>query len=455
MIPESVTSEEARAIAEKTYIFAYPMLENYKTMYNQAIDKESNTYRTPLNHFNHARELLGADFTEVVSPNNDTLYSMSWLDLRTEPIVFNVPIVPDNRYYSFQLVDAFTFDWAYMGTRTTGSNGGTYIIAGPDWAGQKPEGIDEVFQADSEFVFLLGRTAVNGEEDLPNVRMLQDQYTLAPLSAYLGKPEPTPAPKLDFPAWDDNKKTSADFISYLNFLLTTVNLYQKARALIKKSAAIGVEAGQPFDANKMEPAIREGVATGVADGIEKIKAKAISIAKPINGWNLLTDAFGSREKMEDKDLTRAAAAMIGLYGNITAEAYYPLGTMDANGQPLDASTHDYVLRLEKDRIPPVDSFWSFTLYKFPEKLFADNPIDRYSIGDRTNGLKYEEDGSLVIYISHESPGEDRESNWLPAPDGPFYLICRLYLPKPEALADPPYAPPPLNAMEKGAVSKAA
>ena len=450
-----MTPDEARAVAEKAYIFAYPMMENYKTMYNQAVNKQSKSYRAPFNRFCHMRKLLMADFTDVVSPNNDTLYSMGWLDLRTEPIVLSVPLVPDNRYFSFQFIDAFTFDWAYVGKRTTGSNGGTYLIAGPGWKEQKPEGIDEVLKSYSQFVYLLGRTAVTNEQDLPNVHALQDQYALAPLSKFTGETEPPPAPKLDFPAWDDKKETSADFIGYLNFLLATVELYPKAQRLIDNSAGIGVGPGEPFDVANLGPAMSKAIQAGAAAGLKKIEAAVKTHAKPVNGWNLSIDMFGTREIMEDKDLIRAGAAMIGLYGNIPQEAYYQMGTVDGSGQPLDGAEHDYMLRFNKDQLPPVNAFWSFSIYKLPEKLFAANPINRYAIGDRTEGVEYGKDGSLIIYISDESPGKDKESNWLPSPSGPFYLASRMYLPKPEAIGASPYAPPALSAMEKGSLSEAA
>ena len=452
---DSIRPDEAKAIAETAYVFAYPMMESYKTMYNQTINKQSNTYRAPFNQLHSLRELATSDFTDVVSPNNDTLYTMGWLDLRTEPVVLSVPAVPDNRYYSFQFIDAFTFDWAYVSERTTGSNGGTYLIRGPDQKEQTHEGFDEVFTSISQFVLTIGRTAVKDVQDQPIVHALQDQYALLPLSTFMGEAAPPRASRIDFPAWDDKRETSADFIGYLNFLLSTVELYPKAQPLIDESAKIGVGAGRHFNAADLEPDILEAVDAGVKEGHKRIETNSRQLSNPVNGWNLMTDVFGTREMMEDKDLTRASAAMIGLFGNISQEAYYPMSSVDSNGQQLDGSRHDYVLHFTEDQLPPVNAFWSFSLYKLPEKQFTANPIDRYSIGDRTEGLEYGDDGSLTIYVSDKSPGKEREANWLPAPNGQFYLVGRLYLPKAEAIDASPYAPPAVRAMEKNSISKAA
>lgn len=439
-----VTPAEATTLAQRAYVLAYPMMENYKTMYGHAVDEYSAQPPTPFNQFFNFTELIGPDFTEIVSPNNDTLYSKAFLDLRAEPIVLSVPPVPDQRYFSFQFVDMCTFNFAYVGARTTGFEGGRFLIAGPDFKEPKPKGISQVMRSDSQFIFLLGRTGVSSQADIPNALALQEQYHLTPLSTFLGESAPAAAPKLDFPVWNAEKAKSADFITYFNFLLQFVSMDPKAETFLDEFAGIGIGPGRPFDASNLDPAMRNAIEAGVTASHEKIEAKSKNLAKQENGWNLTAGIFGTREMMEGKDLLRAAAAMIGLYGNTLEEAYYPISMVDGSGEPLDASKHDYVLRFDKDRMPEVNAFWSLTMYGLPEKLLVANPANRYSIGSRTAKLEFGDDGSLTFYIQDKSPGGTQASNWLPAPSGPFYVVLRMYWPKTEAIGDPPYAPPPVE-----------
>jgi len=423
------TPEEAGTIAEEAYIFAYPMLENYKTMYAQAVDKSSPAYRATFNEIYHMSNLLDADFTEVVTPNNDTFYDFIWLDLRSEPQVLSVPEIPPDRYYAFQLIDMFTHNFGYVGSRATGSQAGNYLIAGPDWLGETPDGINGVFQSEGQFVLALGRTQVNGEDDAPAVREIQAKYTVTPLSNFLGQEEPSSAPVLDFPPYDEKRAGSADFIGYLNFLLGQLKPDTSEKEMLARFEKIGIQAGVDFDAEDLDPAIRQAIDQGVASALTKIKGNIPTLGEIKNGWMMNMGIFGNRNEMKGKYLTRASAAMIGLYGNTHYEAFYPVCQVDDKGEPLDGSKHRYVLHFTKDNIPAVRGFWSTTIYRLPEKLFVPNPINRYSIGDRTAGLRYGRDGSLRIYLQKEPPGGSTRANWLPAPDGPFYLVCRLYWPK--------------------------
>ncbi len=425
-----MTKEEARNIAEEAYIFAYPMLENYKTMYGQAVDENSGAYLAPFNKFFHFQHLLGPEFTQIVAPNNDTLYSMSWLDLGTEPLILSLPDFGD-RYFVVQMVDMYTHNIEYIGARTTGFQGGTFLIAGPGWDGEVPDGLDGVRRSESRFVFLLERTAVSGPDDVPAVLDLQAQFNLTPLSEYLGRPAPLPAPTPDFPPYDAEKAESIEFIGYFNFLMQYAEIHPSEKELFERFAKIGIGPGLPFDAEALDPEIRQAIAEGVASGMEKIKEASLKVGREVNNWTLIGEGFGYRSMMQGKYLLRAAAGLRGLYGNNPDEAYNFMGTKDADGDPLDAAKHNYFLHFETP--PPVRAFWSISMYKLPETLFVENPIKRYTIGDRTPGLRYNEDGSLDVYIQHESPGPDKESNWLPAPDGPFMLGLRIYWPKPEIL----------------------
>jgi len=421
----------AKQIAEEAYIFAFSMLENYKTMYVQAVNEKLPTFRAPFNQFAHMRFLLGPEFTEVVGPNNDTLYSLAWLDLGTEPIVFGVPDVPGERYYVIQIVDMYTFNVEYIGARTTGYQAGKYLLTGPGWDGPTPEGIDGVRRTEGRYLFLLGRTAVTGAEDVPEVNALQDQYTLTPLSAYLGKPAPEPAPVPDFPPYDPEKATSIDFIKTFNFLLGQLEPGPDERPLLEKWAKIGVQPGQPFDAESLAPEVRKAVAEGVAAAHDRIKAESLRVGRQVNNWTLIGEGFGYRSMVGGKDLLRAAANMVGIYGNNPEEAYNFSGALDSDGEPLDASKHNYILKFGTP--PPANAFWSITMYKLPVPLFIANPINRYSIGDRTPGFRPDPDGLVTIYLQHQSPGADKESNWLPAPDGLFALALRIYWPEQDVL----------------------
>jgi hypothetical protein len=437
----NLTPQEAKEIAEEAYVFAFSMLEHYKTMYVQAVNANLPTYRAPFNRFSHMRQLLGPEFTEVVGPNNDTLYSLAWLDLGTEPIVLSLPDFPDERYYVIQIIDMYAFNLEYIGARATGYQAAKYLFAGPGWDGPKPDGVDGLRRTEGRYLMLLGRTAVAGPEDVPAISALQDQFSLTPLSAYLGKPASQAVSTPDFPPYDPEKAASISFIGYFNFLLGQLDPGPDELPLLERWAKIGVQPGKAFDAEKLAPEVREAVAEGVAAAHEKIKSESVRVGRNVNNWTLFAEGFGYRSMVGGKDLMRAAANMVGIYGNNPEEAYNFTATKDGNGEPLDASKHNYVIHFETP--PPVKAFWSVTMYKLPTVLFVANPIKRYSIGDRTPGFKLGADGSVTIYIQHESPGSDKESNWLPAPDGPFALALRIYWPE-QAILDGKWEPAPIK-----------
>ncbi|MGD8607679.1 MAG: DUF1254 domain-containing protein [Myxococcales bacterium] len=445
-----VTPDDATAIAEEAYIYAYPMMESYRTLYVQAIDRTGPGYRGPFNELTHERELLGPQFEDIVRPNNDTLYSMAWLDLRAQPIVLSVPAVED-RYYSVQLIDMFTHNFAYIGTRTTGTAAGRYVIAGPGWKDSKPDGTDAVLRSESHFVYCIIRTEVRGPGDLSAVAALQDRYRLTPLNVFLGYSNAPAAPGITFPSYVARKVQSAAFIDLFDFLLTQVVVVPRERELMERFALIGIEPGALSASLSLSPELRHAIDAGVGQGIMAItnaaqhpESVAGVIVRSKGGWSGIDGLFGNGESMRGKYLARAVAAMVGLYGNDFEEAYYPMADADESGEPLDGSQHRYVIHFERNQIPPVNGFWSLTMYGLPDQLMVENPIHRYSIGDRSD-LRYGADGSLTIYVQHGAPGSSERSNWLPAPDGPFSLQLRMYLPKSEA-SDPLYLPPPVRAV---------
>jgi hypothetical protein len=423
------------------------MFENYRTMYVQAIDRGAPGYRAPFNQFHHATELLGPEFADVVRPNNDTMYSFAWLDLRAQPVVITVPKVED-RYYSVQLIDMFTHNFGYIGTRATGGEAGSFVVAGPEWQGSKPSAANGVFRSESGFVYCIIRTEARGPNDVDDVRQIQKGYSLTPMNVFMGHRNEPAAAGITFPIYDSERVKSAAFIDLLNFLLSQVSAPSEA-ALMERFSRIGIRAGAIAASMDLAPDMRAAIDAGVGQAIIAIQGAlddptsldGIDVRSQ-GGWEGMTGLFGDGPEMRTKYLVRAAAAMFGLYGNDAIEAYYPVGNRDADGNVLDGSTHAYVMRFEKDELPEVDAFWSMTMYSLPKQLMVENPIDRYSIGDRSN-LRYAKDGSLTIYIQTESPGKKRESNWLPAPAGPFSVQFRMYLPA-AAMLDPLYLPPPVE-----------
>ncbi len=438
-----ISPEEAKQIAEEAYIFAYPMLDNYKMMFAQAIYKQSPAYEAPFNQFKYLSILRGPEYTTIVRPNNDTFYSIVWLDLRAEPIIIQVPAIQDKRYYAFQLIDLYTHNFDYIGTRATGFDAGTFMIAAANWQGEKPESVKQVIRTGSNFAVALGRTQVYGPDDVEAVIAVQKGFKAMPLSQFMGTDAPAPAESIDFPVWNPKQFKSAGFISYLNFLLGQLKLHPSESELFERFLKIGIGPDEAFDPGKVEPEMLAAIEAGVGDALLKIEEKTKTLGEQNNGWMQISGVFGAREAMQGKYLTRAAAASFGLWGNTLEEAFYPACSLDADDEALDTSKYNYVLHFEADQLPPVKAFWSLSMYKLPEQLFIENPINRYVISSATKGLKYGDDGSLTVNLQHESPGAEAESNWLPAPDGPFSLQARLYWPEPEAL-DPLYVLPPVR-----------
>jgi len=422
----ALSPAEARAIAKEAWLYAYAPLQGYQTLWNQTQNKAFPGYVGGFNQFRHyARSATPAD-TDIVTPNNDTPYSWAWLDLRAEPIVLTLPAVPAPRYYVNQWFDLYTHNFAYTGVRSTGRQAGTYLLAGPRWNGTVPKSITGVFRAETDFVGTLTRTQLNGPADIPALQALQAQYTLTPLSRFTGTAAPAAAPAVAWPIWDANKAEGIGFISYLNALLPFMPTVPSERQMMVRFARIGIGPGVPFDPAQLDPSIRAAMEDGVASAAQELKAKALTQTSS-QGF------FGTRQELGPDYLTfRAMGAMLGIYGNSSEEAFYASQQTGPDGKVLEGRKR-WVMRFEPSQLPPVTEFWSITMYKLPERLLVENPLNRYSIGDRTPGLKLGGDGSLEIYIQNENPGPDKASNWLPAPAGPFFFVARLYGPKSSVL----------------------
>ena len=431
----ALTPAEARAIAKEAWLYAYAPVQGYQTMYNQTQNKDFPGYVGGFNRFRHyARSATPAD-KDIVTPNNDTPYSWAWLDLRAEPIVLSLPAVAAPRYYVNQWFDLYTHNFAYTGVRATGRAAGTYLFVGPRWKGEVPKGITKVFRAETEFVGTLTRTQLAGPDDIPAMQAIQAQYKLTPLSQFTGRPVPKPASPVTWPVWDAQRAEGIGFITYLNALLPFMPTVPSEKAMFSRFAKIGIGPGKPFDPARLAPATRGAVEQGIAEASKELKDKALAQSSS-KGF------FGTRSELgTDYVMYRSMGAMLGIYGNSTEEAVYASQQTGPDGKVLDGSRH-WVLRFEPGQLPPVNEFWSITMYNLPERLLVENPINRYSVGDRTAGLKQGPDGSLEIYIQSDKPGPDEVSNWLPAPKGPFFFVARFYGPK-QAAMDGTWKLPPL------------
>jgi len=346
--------------------------------------------------------------------------------------VLSIPAMGDKRYFSVQLIDLYTFNFDYINQSVTKGKAGNFLIAGPDWNGETPKGIDKVFRSETPFAYGLMRTQLFNPKDLDNVKRLQAQYKVQPLSAFAGAPPPPAAPAVQFPPYDAAKANGLGFFSYLSFLLPYAPMNADEASLRDRLAKIGVVPGKPFDENALSPAMRQALLDGIGDANKELEN---FIATKVTTEQVSSsEMFGTRAHLKGNALYRFAGAKQGIYGNSASEADYQAYYVDAKGEPLDGSKHDYVLRFPKDGLPPTHAFWSMTLYDGKTKLLVDNPLDRYLINSpMLDSLKRDADGSIALYVQNASPGKDKEANWLPAPAGPFYVVLRNYSPKADAV----------------------
>lgn len=420
-----LTPAEAKAIAGEAWLYAFAPVALYNTMYAQAIDAASPSYVGGFNRFRHYDRLATPDDTDIVTPNNDTPYSWAWLDLRAEPIVLSLPAVPE-RYYVNQWFDLYTHNFAYTGTRTTGTGAGHYLFVGPDWQGEVPAGITSVFRAETWIIGTLTRTAVDGAGDIPAMKAVQAQYRLQPLSAFAGTPAPAPKAMPAWPVWDEAKAKGLGFIGYLNTLLPFTPVVPSEAAMFARFAKIGIGSGRQFDDAALDPVLREAMQAGIAEAAAAFRAKATTETSS-------AAMFGTRAALgSDYIYQRSCGAALGILGNTKEEAIYASQQTEPDGTVLGGA-HNWTLHFAPGQWPPVNEFWSITMYGLPDRFLVPNPINRYSIGDRTPGLLADADGGLTIHLQPESPGASRESNWLPTPRGPFFFVGRFYGPKAEAL----------------------
>jgi hypothetical protein len=426
-----LTPAETKAIAEEAFIYGLPIVMNYAVMHEYAVDKSGPQFKAPFNQIKNEARVFTYEDTAIITPNSDTPYSFMWMDLRAEPMVLSVPAVEKKRYYSVQLIDGNTYNYGYIGSRATGNEAGDYMVVGPDWKGEKPAGIKKVFTSTTPFSVAGYRTQLFNAEDMPNVVKVQAGYKAQPLSAFLKQPAPPAAPKIDFvPATTAGIK--ANFFEYLDAALQFVPPAPEEKEVRATLASIGIGPGKTFDFKKLSPEQKDAFMLGMKAGDEKVEKFLASGMKNVNDWNI-GSFFGDRAFFSANWLMRAAAAKGGLYGNDAVEATYPFTRVDATGETLDGSKHNYTITFTAGQLPPVNAFWSVTMYDGKSQLLIKNPINRYLINSpMLPNMKKNADGSLTLYIQKDNPGADKEANWLPAPNDTIYLVMRLYWPKTKA-----------------------
>ena len=394
-----------------------------------AVDKNSVQFKAPFNEIKNEHRVSTPEDTAIITPNSDTPYSILGLDLRGEPMVISVPMTERDGYYAVQLIDGNTYNYGYIGSRATGSDPGDYLVVGPGWKGDKPAGIKKVFSSTTPFAFTLFRTQLFNPQDMPNVEKVQAGYKVQPLSAFLKQPAPPAAPKIDFlPATTAEIKDN--FFQYLDAALQFVPVTPTDKAIRAKLASIGIGPGKTFEFKDLSLEHKAAILIALKQGDDKVDKFLLSGMKNINGWNIGA-FFGDEAFYNGNWLMRAGAAKGGLYGNNAQEAMYPYTRTDGTGETLDGSKHNYTITFPAGKLPPVNAFWSVTMYDGKSQFLIKNPINRYLVNSpMLSSMKKNADGSITLYIQKDSPGPDKEANWLPAPNDTIYLVMRLYWPKP-------------------------
>jgi hypothetical protein len=430
---EPVTTEEARAIAKEATIYGFPLVDSYRVQYSYFIDQHNADYKAPWNTISNTARVFTPEDKAIQTPNSDTPYSFLGADLRAEPLVLTVPKVENGRYYSLQFIDMYTFNFAYVGTRATGNGAGKYLLAGPHWKGTVPKSIKSVIRSETDFAFVLYRTQLFGSADIENVKRVQAGYKVQTLSEYLGKVAAPASASTEFikPLTAEEERKSLRFFNILNFVLQYCPPHPGEKALIARFAKIGVGAGKSLDVNTLSPDMQKALQDGMSDAWTELadyKKSELDTGKLSSA-----DGFGTRTYLKNNYMARMASAVLGIYGNSKEEALYPAYFVDGGGEKLDGS-HRYTLHFPPGKLPPVNAFWSLTLYELPSSLLYANSLNRYLINSSMlPTLKRDADGGITLYIQHTSPGQELESNWLPAPEGSFFSVMRLYWPKAPAL----------------------
>jgi hypothetical protein len=427
-----ITPEEAHAIGVEAYVYFYPLLTmdiTRKQFTNIEPGKEFG--KGPMNMFVSVPQYPPANFKGVVRSNFDTLYSIAWLDLTKEPLVIAAPDTA-GRFYLLPMLDMWSDVFASPGWRTTGTDAAQFLVTPPGWTGTVPAGLNHL-PAPTPFVWVIGRTKTDGAADYAAVHKIQAGYTVTPLSRLGKAAEPvsvTIDPAVDMktpPKIQVDTMSAGNYFAYAAELLKVHPAHSTDQPILAQMKRIGIESGQPFNLSSLDPDIQAALQTVPEEAQALMKWKVETLARVVNGWSMNTDTMGVYGNYY---LKRAIVAQVGLGANLPEDAIYPLNMGDANGKALEGA-NKYVLHFPKGATPPVNAFWSITLYD-PEGFQVGNELNRFAVSSWMP-FKNNADGSLDLYFQNESPGKDLEANWLPAPKGPFNLTMRLYGPKAEAL----------------------
>lgn len=428
-----ISETEAYEIGIEAYQYFYPLISMDVTRrVTTNVPAGVKPGLGPMNTFHHFTAYPTADFREVVRPNFDTLYSSAWLDLTQEPMIVSAPDT-HGRYYLLPIMDMWSDVFAVPGKRTSGTQAASWALVPTGWSGKLPEGVQRI-DSPTAYVWIIGRTQTNGPKDYDAVHKVQAGYAITPLSQWGKEPKPAehkPDTTVDMktpPLVQVNTMPAAKYFSYAAELMKENPPHSTDWSQVARLKRIGIEPGKSFDFDGASPEVKAGLTRAAGDGLKLMMEKLPTLARVVNGWQMNTDTMGAYGNYY---LKRAIVAMVGLGANQPQDAIYPLCVADTDGKPLEGS-NKYILRFSKEELPPVEAFWSITMYDH-EGFQVANTLNRFAIGDR-DALKYNADGSLDIYIQHDSPGADKESNWLPSPpQGKLGITMRLYAPKPQAL----------------------
>ena len=438
-------SNPKHEIIKEAYIYGYPLVTMDMTRRQITNVPSATDERAPMGQMIKMRAYPEVDNRSAAAPNSETLYTMAWLDVYDEPWVFSIPDMGD-RFYIMPMLSAFNEVFFVAGTRATGSKPQTYVITGPGWSGKLPDGLIEV-KSPTSLVWILGRVYCTGTpEDYTALHQVQDQYSVVPLSSY-GKDYIPPINEVD-PNFDMvtsvreqvNSMSLADYFNYLTKLLVKNPPKEEDAPIIERMAELGIVPGQEFDPGNL-PVIGKNLDPKLAllEMVQILKDK-----QAVNGWLYWTKNAG---QYGTDYAQRAMVTLIGPGLNFPQDAVYPFSQKDASGEEYDCSEFNYVIHFDKGKLPPVNGFWSITMYD-KDFFFVQNPINRYNLSQR-DALTENADGSIDLYFQSDSPGSEKESNWLPAPKGEFILMMRLYWPKdtPPSILDGSWTPPPVNKVQ--------
>jgi hypothetical protein len=429
---DTISEKEAHDIAVDAYVYFYPLLTMDITRKQSTnIEPGKEFGKGPMNMFVNVGAYPPAEFKGVVRSNFDTLYSIAWLDLTKEPMVISAPDT-DGRYYLLPMLDMWTDVFASPGSRTTGTKAGNFLVTPPGWVGEVPSEFTRI-AAPTPYVWIIGRTRTDGPADYDAVHKVQAGYKVTPLSRWGKELEPVTG-QIDAtvdmktpPKTQVDTMPAAKYFTYAAELLKLHPPHSTDQPIIAQMKRIGIEAGKNFDFDNLDPAVKKAIESAPKGAQELMAWKLPTIARVVNGWSMNTDTMGVYGNYY---LKRTMVAQLGLGANLPEDAIYPLNLVDDAGKPLDGA-NKYVIHFEKGATPPANAFWSITLYD-AEGFQVANALNRFAVSSWMP-FKTNEDGSLDLYFQNESPGKDKEANWLPAPTGTFNLTMRLYSPRSDAL----------------------